>query len=206
MACLDTERYKRNPPLARGLLTRALASNNLLNLEGCVAFFIPLEPPQFLQKLVKWPVTIGELGDKSIKCSQHLGQFLNFFRIARWIKASHGIDLIEVDLYPPVSYQVTQEFARPYTEDTLLGVKANLCCRSTSNVPCRSSICWPSFLLFTTMSSIYTSTVRPILSQKHPRHHPLICGPSIFKPKMHHNVVVVGIRGDECRLFLVFKC
>ena len=41
---------------------------------------------------------------------------------------------------------------------------------------------------------------------KHPRYHPLICDPSIFKPKWHHGVVVVGVRGDECRLFLVFRC
>ena len=67
---------------------------------------------------------IGKLGDKSVKCSQHPSQFLNFFRIARWIKAPHVIDLIGVDLYPPVSDQVTQEFAIPYTEDALLGVKA----------------------------------------------------------------------------------
>ena len=46
----------------------------------------------------------------------------------------------------------------------------------------------------------------PNFMLKHPRHHPLICGPSIFKPKRHHDVVVVGIRGDECCLFLVFRC
>ena len=46
----------------------------------------------------------------------------------------------------------------------------------------------------------------PYFIPKHPCHHQLICGPSIFKPKRHHGVVVVGIWGDECRLFLVFRC
>ena len=94
--------------------------------EGYIAFFIPLEPPPLLQKLVKWSATINKLGDESVKCGQHPSQFLNFFRIARWIKAPHGIDLIGVNLYPPVSDQVTQEFANPYTEDALLGIKAQL--------------------------------------------------------------------------------
>ena len=41
---------------------------------------------------------------------------------------------------------------------------------------------------------------------EHPRHHPLIRGPSIFQPKRHHSIVVVCIRGDECCLFLVLRC
>ena len=46
----------------------------------------------------------------------------------------------------------------------------------------------------------------PYFTPEHPRHHPLICGPNIFKPRRHHGVVVVGIQGDECCLFLVLRC
>ena len=71
--------------------------------EGRVTLFIPLKSFPLLQKLVKWPAMIGKLGDESVKCGQHPGQFLNFLGIARLIKVPHGINLIEVDLYPPVS-------------------------------------------------------------------------------------------------------
>ena len=43
-------------------------------------------------------------------------------------------------------------------------------------------------------------------SSKHPCHHSLICGPSIFQPKRHHGIVVIRIRGDECCLFPVLGC
>ena len=71
--------------------------------EGHVTFFIPLKTFPLLQKLIKWSATVGKLGDESIKCGQHPGQFLNFHRIAWCFKAPHGIDLIGIDLYPSVS-------------------------------------------------------------------------------------------------------
>ena len=43
-------------------------------------------------------------------------------------------------------------------------------------------------------------------SSKHPCHHSLICGPSIFQPKRHHGIVVIRIRGDECCLFPILGC
>ena len=46
---------------------------------------------------------VNKLKDEPVKCGQHPGQFLNFLGIARWIKAPHGIDLIVINLYPPVS-------------------------------------------------------------------------------------------------------
>ena len=94
--------------------------------EGYIKFSIPLKPFPLLQEQVKWSATIGKLGDESVKCGQHPGQFLNFLRIARWIKVAHGIDLIGIDLYPSVNDQVTQEFTSPYAKDTLHSVKAQL--------------------------------------------------------------------------------
>ena len=118
--------HKQILPWPEGCQHRCLHQIIFQISEGCITFFIPLKPLPFLQKLVKWPTTIGKLGDESVKCGQHPSQFLNFFRIARWIKAPYGIDLIVIDLYPPVSDQVTQEFTSPHTEDALLSVKAQL--------------------------------------------------------------------------------
>ena len=61
---------------------------------------------------------ISELRNELIKCGQHPGQYLNFFRIAKWLEVLHGIDLIGVYLYPPINDQITQELSNPYTEST----------------------------------------------------------------------------------------
>ena len=43
----------------------------------------------------------------------------------------------------------------------------------------------------------------PNLILEHSRHHPLISGPCILWPKWHHDIVVVGIKGNKCRLLLI---
>ena len=129
-----------------------------------------------------------------------------FFQIARRLEALHGIDLIGVYLYPPVSDQITQELTNSFTESILLSIKAQLV--SPKYFKRSLKVLYMPILLFTFhyhVINIYFDRASYFISE-HPCHHPLIRDPSIFKPKRHHGAVVVRIWGDECCLFLVLGC
>ena len=63
---------------------------------------------------------------------------------------------------PQLVIRLPKNLLAPTPKAHFSTLRCNLCCRSTSNAPWRSSICRPYCLLFTTMSSMYTSTMRPI--------------------------------------------
>ena len=107
---------------------------------------------------------ISELGDEPVKCDQHPDQYLYFFRIARQLEALHGIDLIWVDLYPLISDQITQELTSSYTESTLLSIKAQLVLPKYIKRSLKILYMLTFLFAFTTISSMYTSTVHPVLS------------------------------------------
>ena len=141
---------------------------------------------------------ISELRNESIKCGQHPGQYLYFFQIARWLEALHDIDLIGIYSYPSVNDQITQELTSSYTKSAFLSVKVQL--MSPKYFKRSLKVLYLPTFLFTFHYHVINIDFdrAPYFIPEHLCHHPLICGPSIFKSKRHHGVVVVRIRGDEC--------
>jgi len=83
--------------------------------------------------------------------------------------------------------------------------RRKLCCRSTLNTP---KIFYMSCFLFTLYHHIVDVYFyrTPYFIPEHPRHHPLVRGSGVLQSKWHHILVIVGIWGDECCLFLILRC
>ena len=118
----------------------------------------------------------------------------------------HGFNLTKVDLYPPISDQVSQELTSPYTKSALLSIKTQL--MLSKHLKRSLKILYMPTFLFTFYYHVINVhfDCASYFILENPHHHPLVHGPSIFQPNGHHSIMIIGIRGDECCLFSILGC
>lgn len=85
----------------------------------------------------------------------------------------------------------------------LLGFNFTLHLFSILNALLRYASCWLASLLFTSMSSMYTSIFRPNLLREYLVHHLLVGGSCIFQVKGCHPIVVESSIGYEGSVILI---
>ena len=78
------------------------------------------------------------------------------------LQTIYDFDLIRVYLDSSMSHHIAEELARTYPKRVFGGIKTELVSLQNFEDICKVPICSDTILLFTTMSSIYTTIFLPI--------------------------------------------
>ena len=100
--------------------------------------------------------------NEPIQCSYHPCQVLYFLRVLRRMQVVNGTNPVWINFYSSVRNHVTKNFLKLTQKEHLDAFKRSLCFLNIENTSSRSLKCSETCLLFTSISSMYTSTFFPI--------------------------------------------